>query len=248
MNSSNTINPHVMAQAASLHQGKPDSKDKAGKAAGGLGSSAPKKGAAPKGSAPFNPDDAVNAAINLQVGMIIDLSDVTISMSSMDATIQKTSVSNSESYVAMLKALLSAQGLCCNGDAFNAIVKGWANAVAAGIAPTAANFMAFCSSEDGGKYKDVFSGVFNNPNINSADKDEFALLVSKWSGACNNSLSTFLGRGSVISNNLNIASTNLSNWQTIADSMKPTQIQQATTELVAEIGSESSMWTDVVSA
>ncbi|MCH9631990.1 MAG: hypothetical protein S4CHLAM6_03130 [Chlamydiae bacterium] len=243
MTGSHTINPHVMSQAASTQQHKVDSTKR--KKAGGLGSSAPKKSAAPKGKGPFNPDDAVNAAINLQVGMIMDLADVTISMSSMDATLQKTAVSNSQSYVAMLKALLSAQGLCCNSKAFIGLVQRWGAAVGNKVSATAANFMKFCSQTG---YADVFSGVYNNPNITSTDKDAFASLVSKWAASSNNTLSTFLGKGSVISNDLNIASTNLSNWQTVADSMKPTQVQQATTELVAEIGSESSMWTDVVSA
>ena len=252
-----TVNPHVMSQATTLLQDSPEKKGKGkkgGKRAGGSsglgGTQQAHKGhhgvkSSGGGNKPFNADDAVNAAINLQVDMITDLSDITISMSELNSTIQGSGVSNSESEVEMLRALLSAQGRCCNASYFAAIVSGWASS---GEPATAAGFKAFLESAGGDYYKQIFSGVFNNPNITSAAKNEFAADLKTWSSSCRGSLSAFMGMGSTLAQMLNQAATNVQNWQSIADSMKPTQLQQATSELIAEIGSESSMWGDVVSA
>lgn len=218
-----------------------------------LGSAPPSLGSASGGSSrPMSPDDAVNAAINLQVGMILDLADITLSMGNINTTIQKTGVANGGSEVEMLRALLSAQGMCCNSTWFDAIVKGWASAAGKQFPDNAQGFMDFlkqqAQAKGAGPYTQLFSGVFNNPSISQADKDSFAQQFASFSNQCNGHLSAFLNKSSVIAQQLNQASTYVQNWQSIADAMKPTQLQQATTELVAEIGAETSMWKDVVSA
>ncbi len=244
---------HIGSQASSMQQSdEKEVKAKSSSAAqpytspsspSPLGSAPPSAGS----SKPMSPDDAVNAAINLQVGMILDLADITLSMGAINTTIQKTGVANGGSEVEMLRALLSAQGMCCNSTWFDAIVKGWASAAGKQFPDNAQGFMDFLQSK-GAPYTQLFSGVFNNPSINQADKDSFAQQFATFSNQSNGNLSAFLNKSSVIAQQLNQASTYVQNWQSIADAMKPTQLQQATTELVAEIGAETSMWKDVVSA
>jgi hypothetical protein len=198
---------------------------------------------------PFSPDNALNEFLNSAVDRIFDLGSVTLSMNNMMTAIQKTSVKNGQSKTEMIGKLLSAQGVGANSTVYDNLIKSWGNPAVrnAWISDNGGDvieaFMSCCRSfgMDG-----FYENVYNNPNITDEDKVEFTSQVAAWGDTPN--LSTFIGKSSVISQQLTLSSTYVQDWQSLAESMKPTTIQQAITTLIAEIGQFTSMWTSVIAS
>lgn len=216
----------------------------------GVGSSSPGE------NPPFDPDAAVNAALNNQVNMIYELSDMSLSMSEIDVTMQSGGVNNAEQEVEILRELLAAQGESCNKQWFDDIVKGWSEAINSKppqFQDTKDGFLQYLnslSSKDPNKqqYIDFFTKIFNDPNMSPGACDQFVQQLGQWYNSCDGRLTNFMNMSSEISQQLNQASTDVQNWQSVADSMKPTQLQQAIAQLLAEIGTETAAWGDIVAS
>lgn len=197
----------------------------------------------------FNADDAMNSALNFMVDTILTLTDVVISMGDMSTTIQKTAVKNAQSKVEMYRNLLSAQGLTTDPNFFNNFAGAWTSNQANYLNTYGSMreaFKHFC--EDRGLYEIGFKKVYENPNMTDQHKDEYAFTLGRWYPQANGRLSGHQNNTSVISQQLNQASTYVQDWMSTSEAMKPTQIQQSVTTLIAQISQVTSMFTNVVGA
>lgn len=196
----------------------------------------------------FNADDVMNAALGYQVNLILRLSNLTLSMSDMDMTIQKTGVKNSQSRVEMYRKLLSAQGAACNDHGYD-LVKEWGDSnlqwIQAAGGDAVLGYKMFLDSKGAG---DLFENVFNSDVITDSDKAEYVNSIAKWASSSRYNLSTFIGISVNISNQLTYEAQTAQNWQSLAESMKPTQIQSAITTLITEIGQATNMWLSIIAS
>lgn len=192
----------------------------------------------------FDPDAAMNAALNEQVGSIFDLADLSLSLSQLSATMETTAVANGTSNTALWSDLLNEQGLFSSSGGFN-LLKLWSQS---SYPRTADGFKAFLMAQDpsGGLYNTYFASVYNDPNLTAADKDSFTQTIAVWYGESNGDLQEFQGKTSVVAQQLNQSSTNLQDWQNIDSALKPTQEQDAAQQLIAELSSETDLFSDIV--
>ncbi len=201
------------------------------------------------GDAPFDADAAVNAALKALVGTINDLSDYCITMSSMNVAIQSNGVSEAESQVDLYRHLLSAAGGMM-GPNFQKVLQGYAASKYPG---TEAGFNAYLTSlgvdkATGNSYYSEFLGkVDSDPTMSQSDKDAFAAAIKGWNNDCGGKMTAF---SSLIANKLtpelNQATTYVTNWQSLADQQKPTQLQQAIAQTEAEISGATDAWSSII--
>lgn len=199
---------------------------------------------------PFSADAAMNAALNYNLDLILKLGSVTLSMGNMMTTIQKTAVKNSMSKVEMFRKLLSGQGLASNDHWFYDLIKPWGDPftqqewIAKAGGDKVLAFKMYCDSKEGmGKF---FDDVYNSPSITDFDKKLFVEYVTEW--GLTPDLTTFIGKITIVSNLLGAETSNVDYWQKLAETMKPSQIQQAITTLIAEIGQFTNMWSSVIAS
>ena len=143
-----------------------------------------KLGDLPIKEAAFNADDAMMGALNYQIDMLMQLSELTVSLGDMQATMQKEGSKNAQSKVEMYRKLLSAQTLCQNPDLFKNIVKEWGNSsemVNKGKADGNLDevFMNWLDSKGQGH---IFRELYENPDVSKEDKILFAQQFSTWAG------------------------------------------------------------------
>jgi hypothetical protein len=208
----------------------------------------PKLGDVPIKERAQSSDDLVMGALNQQLKMITQLGDQIIAESSQQAAIQKQAGKNSQSRVEMYRALLDAHSVGLTEGVFKGAVKGWGtdqNRINQGLANGNLDdvFMQYLNSIGQGK---LFKELYENPNVTKEDKIEFARQYSEFWGKTNGRLSSMPQLSSPISANLQAATTEAQDWQSLADSLKPTQLQQAITQLIAEIGQSLSAWEKVI--
>lgn len=197
----------------------------------------------------FDADGAMNSALNFMADTLLTLTDVVISMGDMSTTIQRTAVKNAQSKVEMYRFLLSAQGLCSDKNWYNGLAKEWSKHSLEYVAVYGSQKEGFKHfTQERGMYDLVYKNVYENPNMTDGHKEEFVFSIAKWYGESNGRLSTFHNKTSVISQQLNQASTYVQDWMSTSESMKPTQVQQSITTLIAQISQVTSMWSNVVSA